>query len=90
MPSSAGEVEIEIGSGKGSFLVAAAERRPEIYLLGVEAGPAYAEYCADRAKRQGLDTLSSGRRADGSGFSYFNTASDVGVTLLVRQSPPSE
>ena len=54
VPSTAGEVEIEIGCGKGSFLVAAADRRPGTFLLGVEAGPAYAEYCADRARRQGL------------------------------------
>ena len=36
----------------------------------------------------GLNVLSSGRRENGSGFSYLDTASDAGVVLLVRQSPP--
>lgn len=36
----------------------------------------------------GLDVLSSGRRDNGSGFAYFDTAEKCGVTLLVRQSPP--
>ena len=36
----------------------------------------------------GLGVLSSGRRENGSGFSYLDTAADAGVVLLVRQSPP--
>ena len=36
----------------------------------------------------GLKVLSSGRRENGSGFSYLDTASEAGVVLLVRQSPP--
>lgn len=47
-------VEMEIGCGKGSFLVAAATSRPDTWFLGVEAGAAYASYCADRLQRQGL------------------------------------
>ncbi|PIE23320.1 MAG: tRNA (guanosine(46)-N7)-methyltransferase TrmB [Planctomycetota bacterium] len=54
VPADAGEVEMEIGCGKGSFLVAAAQSRPETFFLGVEAGPAYASYCADRLARNGL------------------------------------
>ena len=38
---------------------------------------------------RGLEVLSGGRRADGSGFTYFDTASELGITLLVRQSPPA-
>jgi catechol 2,3-dioxygenase-like lactoylglutathione lyase family enzyme len=37
-------------------------------------------------KKLGLKVLSSGRRADGSGFSYMDTAQEAGVTLLIRQS----
>jgi catechol 2,3-dioxygenase-like lactoylglutathione lyase family enzyme len=36
-----------------------------------------------------LKVLSSGRRADGSGFAYLDTAAQGGVTLLIRQSPPA-
>ncbi len=35
----------------------------------------------------GLQILASGRREDGSGFSYMDTAGEAGVVLLVRQSP---
>ena len=38
----------------------------------------------------GLKALSRGRRENGSGFSYLNTASEAGVVLLVRQSPPAK
>jgi methylmalonyl-CoA/ethylmalonyl-CoA epimerase len=37
---------------------------------------------------QGLKVLSSGRRADGSGFTYFDTVDKAGVVLLIRQNPP--
>ncbi|MBS1238712.1 MAG: Methylmalonyl-CoA epimerase [Deltaproteobacteria bacterium] len=42
------------------------------------------------AKGMGLAVLSSGRRENGSGFSYFATADKCGVTLLARQSPPAQ
>jgi 4-hydroxyphenylpyruvate dioxygenase-like putative hemolysin len=38
-------------------------------------------------KKLGLKVLSSGRREEGSGFSYMDTAEKAGVTLLIRQSP---
>lgn len=34
----------------------------------------------------GLKILACGRRDDGSGFSYYDTRGDAGVTLLVRQT----
>ena len=53
--SFAGDVEVEVGCGKGSFLLAAAQRNPDRRFVGVEAGPAYASYCADRIARAGVD-----------------------------------
>ncbi len=47
-------VEVEIGPGKGGFLLARAARRPEINLLGIEWVRPYALYAADRARRAGL------------------------------------
>jgi len=41
----------------------------------------------EEVQQKGLSILSSGRRADGSGFTYFETAQEIGVTLLLRQSP---
>lgn len=43
-----------------------------------------------QVEQTGISVLSSGRRENGSGFTYFNTAEKAGVTLLVRQSPPAE
>lgn len=43
-----------------------------------------------RVKDMGLEVISSGRRANGSGFAYFETAEKCGITLLVRQSPPAK
>jgi len=40
-----------------------------------------------RLRAQGLKVLSSGRRVDGSGFTYFDTADKAGVVLLIRQNP---
>ncbi|NQW04010.1 MAG: VOC family protein [Acidobacteria bacterium] len=42
-----------------------------------------------RLRDQGLQVLSSGRRADGSGFTYIDSESELGVALLLRQNPPS-
>lgn len=47
-------VEIEIGTGKGTFLMARAAARPEINFIGIEWARAYALYSADRFRRAGL------------------------------------
>ena len=46
-------VEIEVGPGKGAFLLARAAARPDLNLLGVEWVRSYALYAADRARRRG-------------------------------------
>ncbi len=48
-------VELEVGPGKGRFLLAAARAREEVFFLGVEAAFPYAVYTADRLKRAGLE-----------------------------------
>ena len=47
-------IEIEIGSGKGTFLVEAALRRPGTNFLSVEWARPYAEHVRDRIRRRGL------------------------------------
>jgi len=44
-------VELEIGSGKGTFLLALAQAKPEHNYIGMEWAHAYAEYAADRLRR---------------------------------------
>ena len=50
-------VEIEIGTGKGTFLLARAAARPEVNFLGIEWARAYAAYAADRFRRAGLTNV---------------------------------
>ena len=50
-------VELEIGSGKGTFLLARASARPEVNFLGLEYAAAYARYCADRFRRAELTNV---------------------------------
>jgi len=40
------------------------------------------------AARRGIGVLMRGRRVNGSGFTYFDTADQAGVVLEIRQSPP--
>jgi methylmalonyl-CoA/ethylmalonyl-CoA epimerase len=41
-------------------------------------------------RAMGLEVISRGRRDNGRGFAYFDTADKCGVTFLVRQSPPAK
>ncbi|MFN2420051.1 MAG: tRNA (guanosine(46)-N7)-methyltransferase TrmB, partial [Gemmatimonadota bacterium] len=52
-----GPVEIEIGSGKGTFLVDAAERRPDTNFLALEYAADYAEHLRDRVRRRRLENV---------------------------------
>jgi tRNA (guanine-N7-)-methyltransferase len=47
-------VELEIGCGKGAFLVTAAELYPTVNFVGVEVAPPFARAAADRMLRRGL------------------------------------
>jgi len=50
-------VEIEIGTGKGTFLLARACARPEVNFLGIEYARSYCLYAADRMRRAGLTNV---------------------------------
>jgi tRNA (guanine-N7-)-methyltransferase len=47
-------VEIEVGSGKGRFLIDQATARPEVNFLGIEWSVKYLRVAAERAARRGL------------------------------------
>ena len=47
-------LEIEVGSGKGLFLTAAAQSRPEVDFLGIEIARKFAEAVAARLARAGV------------------------------------
>ena len=50
-------VEVEVGTGKGTFLLARAAARPELNFLGIEWARAYCEYAADRIRRACLPNV---------------------------------
>ncbi len=50
-------VEMEIGTGKGTFLLARAAARLEINFLGIEHARAYCRYAADRIRRARLTNV---------------------------------
>ena len=52
-----GPVHIEIGSGKGTFLVNQARVSPETNFLGIEWANKYYRYAVDRIGRRGLDNV---------------------------------
>lgn len=47
-------VELEIGSGKGNFLVEYALKRPEVRIAAIEIEAKYAKYAGDRLLRNGV------------------------------------
>jgi tRNA (guanine-N7-)-methyltransferase len=49
--------DLEIGSGKGTFLVQQAEIEPETNFLGIEWTGEFYRYAADRLRRRGLDNV---------------------------------
>lgn len=49
--------EIEIGSGKGTFLVQQAEVQPGVNFLGIEWAKEFWSYAADRVRRRGLKNV---------------------------------
>ena len=52
-----GPVEVEIGIGKGRFLLAAAEARPETHFFGIEWANKYLRIAEGRAAKRGLKNV---------------------------------
>ncbi|MEE9294248.1 MAG: tRNA (guanosine(46)-N7)-methyltransferase TrmB [Phycisphaerae bacterium] len=55
--NSPGDVELEIGCGKGGFLLRRAQAHPEKRLIGIEWANKYFKYAADRMARWGIDNV---------------------------------
>jgi tRNA (guanine-N7-)-methyltransferase len=49
-----GPIEVEIGSGKGEFLLQASLQHPETFFFGVERAPRYAHKTANRLAHSGI------------------------------------
>ena len=86
-----GPVQIQLiqpGEGKSLYRDFLEEKGEGVYHLGFVVGDI--DSSEAEIKKLGLHVLSSGRREDGSGFSYLDTAEKGGVTLLIRQSSPGK
>ena len=68
-------VQVEIGSGKGTFLVNTARANPQTNYLGIEWANKYYKYAADRARRWGLDNVKM-LRCDAKDFITHNSPAD--------------
>jgi methylmalonyl-CoA/ethylmalonyl-CoA epimerase len=77
---------IQPGKGKSLYKDFLETRGEGVYHLGFAVEDIDGSEAEVRA--MGLGVISSGRRENGSGFSYLDTADNAGVTLLIRQSPP--
>jgi tRNA (guanine-N7-)-methyltransferase len=64
----AAQLEIEVGSGKGLFLAAAAAACPERNFLGIEIGHKYARFAAARLAKR---ALANGRMIQGDALELF-------------------
>ena len=53
IPAGCRKVEIEIGPGKGAFVLAAVEKKPDTFVLGIEAAIGYASLGATKLKQSG-------------------------------------
>lgn len=54
---SPGPFELEIGCGKGGFLLARAKARPDVRILGIEWANKFFKFAADRMVRRGLNNV---------------------------------
>ncbi len=52
-----GPCDVEIGAGKGKFLLELAAARPERNLVAVERSAKYHRLCCERAARRGIDNV---------------------------------
>ncbi len=82
-----GDLQLQLvqpGEGKTIYKEFLEKRGEGVFHIGFEVDD------VDAAEKQltdnGLKILASGRRDDGSGFSYLDTRQHAGVTLLVRQT----
>ncbi len=79
--------EIEIGSGKGTFLVQQAPQRADVNYLGIEKSLEFYRYAADRVRRRGLGNIRI-LRADAAEFIRFWCADEVAAVIHLYFSDP--
>lgn len=79
--------EMEIGCGKGSFMLAEASSKPEVNFLGMEWAGEYYAYAADRIRRRGLRNVRM-LRTDASEFVHWRCPDAVASVIHLYFSDP--
>ncbi len=79
--------EIEIGSGKGTFLVQQATARADVNHLGIEWAGEFYRYAADRMRRRGLDNVRM-LHADATEFLRYRCSAAIAAVVHLYFSDP--
>lgn len=79
--------EIEIGCGKGTFLLQQAKLRPQTNYLGIEWAGEFYRYAADRMRRHQMQNVRI-LRADATEFIRFRCADEVAAVIHLYFSDP--
>ncbi len=80
-------VELEIGSGKGTFLADQAKERPEVNFFGIEWARWFWRYTADRLRRNGLTNARAVRAEAGYFLDEHVPAGSLGVLHVYFPDP---
>lgn len=79
--------EIEIGGGKGSFMLAEAANRPDTNFLGIEWAREFYLYAADRIRRRGLTNVRM-LRTDATEFLRWRLPANITDVIHLYYSDP--
>jgi tRNA (guanine-N7-)-methyltransferase len=80
-------LELEIGCGKGSFILAEAAANPNVNYLGIEWAGEYYAYSADRIRRRGLSNVRM-LRADATEFLLWRCPDEIFAVIHLYFSDP--
>ncbi|MCG3197304.1 MAG: tRNA (guanine-N(7)-)-methyltransferase [bacterium] len=82
-----GPVEVEVGCGKGRFLLGRAMEHPEVNFVGLEYARAYLRTLAERAERLRLANVRAAREEAARFFQEFVPESSVSAFHLLYPDP---
>jgi tRNA (guanine-N7-)-methyltransferase len=80
-PAPTRRFELEIGSGKGTFLLQQAELEPETNFLGIEWAGEFWAYAADRIRRRGLPNV---KLLHGDATEFIRTRVPDGIVSVIH------
>lgn len=86
-PNPSQPLEIEIGSGKGTFLLQYANEHPELNILGIEIAGEFCTYAADRIRRAQRTNVRM-LRADATSFLRWRVPTESVRTVHLYFSDP--